>query len=639
MLSVTRSPKNPFLSPTHVRAFEAIGTFNPSVVRMNDETHLFYRAMAEPDSLRTPGRGFSTIGYAMAKGEGDFENRQQVLNAIDGDSSFDRYGCEDPRATFFEGKWYVFYTALGSFPFSADTIRAAVAIGTSPTELTERHLVTPFNAKAATLFPERIDGDAVLMVTAHTDWTEQHQRPTIGIARSKNIEDFWNPEFWNEWHEHLAEHAIPDVRRADTEHMEVAATPILTKDGWLLIYSHIQRYYEEHDRIFGVEALLLDRNDPIKIISKTEFPFLVPLESYERYGMVSNVVFPTGVILSEDTLTIYYGGADTVCAKASLSYTHLLSSMNAEARDHFVTRASDQPILHPIPAHHWESASVSNAAAIDLDGAVHLLYRAATPDNYSTLGYAKLTDGLHVDERLPEPVYKPRIDSESHGTEDPRLTVLGDTVYLAYTAFNGSRAHGALSSLSVADFKEKKFDTWSEPYILTPDGTDDKDVCVLPELLDGKALIIHRIDPNICADLFDELPPKRTIDRCIEIMNPRPGMWDSVKVGAAGPPIRIAEGWLFIYHAVGADHVYRLGAALLDAKTATTVISRTDAPIFSPVLPWEKNGVVNNVIFSCGIILRENMLYIYYGGADTAIGVATLSLPLLVDRLLPKLTS
>ena len=114
-------------------------------------------------------------------------------------------------------------------------------------------------------------------------------------------------------------------------------------------------------------------------------------------------------------------------------------------------------------------------------------------------------------------------------------------------------------------------------------------------------------------------------------------MWDAEKIGAAGPPIRVEEGWLFIYHAVGWDFQYRLGAALLDAETATTVISRTNSPIMSPVLPWEKEGLVKNVIFSCGIVLRDDTLYIYYGGADTAIGVATLSKKKLLARLLPKL--
>jgi predicted GH43/DUF377 family glycosyl hydrolase len=634
MLSVFRSPKNPFISPSRAHSFEAIGAFNPSVVAKDGEVHVFYRAMAEPDDLRTPGRGFSTIGYAKSTDDGEtFGTRKQIVSATE---TWEAYGCEDPRATFFEGKWYVFYTALGGYPFGPDNIRTAVAIGTSPETLTEKHLMAPFNAKAATLFPERIDGDAVLLITAHTDFTEEHPRPTIGIARSKNVEDFWNPEFWIEWHAHLNDNAFPDVRRADSDHMEVGATPLLTDRGWLLIYSHIQNYYDPNRRIFGIEALLLDRNDPKKILFKTEFPFLVPEESYERYGLVSNIVFPSGARVSEDRLQVYYGAADTVCATAQLSLADLLSSMDPEECLAFAKREGDRPILFPIPEHKWESMSVSNAGAIDLNGSVHLLYRGADHDNYSSLGYARLEDGIHVNERLDVPVYGPREDFEKHGTEDPRLTVIDDTVYLAYAAYDGTFARGTISSLPVKDFLAHNFN-WMKPFVLTPENVNDKDICVLPELIDGKALIMHRIDPNICAELFAGLPPTRGIQSCTEIMGPRPGMWDAEKIGAAAPPIRVEEGWLFIYHGVGPDFTYRLGAALLDAETATTVISRTSAPILSPILKWEKEGVVKNVIFSCGVILRDDTLYIYYGGADTAIGVATLSKKKLLERLLPKL--
>ena len=172
--------------------------------------------------------------------------------------------------------------------------------------------------------------------------------------------------------------------------------------------------------------------------------------------------------------------------------------------------------------------------------------------------------------------------------------------------------------------------------MLTPDDVDDKDLCVLPELFGTKALIMHRIDPNICAQLF-ELPISHGTSSCTEIMGPRTGMWDSKKIGAAAPPIRVQEGWLFIYHGIGPDNAYRLGAALLDAETATIVLSRTSAPILSPELQWEKEGVVANVIFSCGVILREDTLYIYYGGADTSIGVATISKSALIKRLLPDI--
>ncbi|MFZ1987620.1 MAG: hypothetical protein WAV21_01125 [Minisyncoccia bacterium] len=642
MLVVSRSPKNPVLAPTQNRAWESIATFNPSAVREGNTTHLFYRAVARPDALLTPYAGLSTIGHAMCKEDSEIERREQVIMP---EEPWERFGCEDPRATFFEGTWYVFYTALGGFPFGPDNIKIAVACGDAPNELSEKHLITPFNAKAAALFPSRIQGEVALLLTAHTDWTEAYPRPTIAIARAKHVEDFFRESYWHDFHEHLGEYALPDLRRKDSDHIEVGAVPIETPQGWLLIYSHIQHYYDESRRLFGIEAVLLDRDDPQKIIGRTEAPFLIPEESYERYGTVPNIVFPSGAVVEGDTLRIYYGAADTTAAEIYLSLSNLLDAMSKEKRLSFVKRVSNEPILSSIPEHPWESKAVFNAASIELEGDVHVLYRAMGEDNTSVLGYARFDDGQTLSERLSDPVYVPRASFElkqgsptgNSGCEDPRLTQIGDTLYLIYTAYDGAHEpRGAISSISVKDFLEKKFDQFTLPKLLTIEGVTDKDICLFPELVDGKYILIHRIDPNICADFFDDLSFSRLANRCFTLMTPRPGMWDSEKIGAAAPPIKVSEGWLFIYHGIGSDHVYRLGAALLD-ETGTNIIVRTALPIFEPVLPWEKEGQVGNVVFSCGVTLKDDTLFIYYGGADTAIGIATVSKSALMKKLLSAL--
>jgi predicted GH43/DUF377 family glycosyl hydrolase len=569
MLYVKRSAKNPIIAPVRSRAWEALAAFNPSPVIEGDTTHLYYRAVARPDVLLTPYAGMSTIGYATLHGDG-VGNRAQVIIP---EEPWEQFGCEDPRATYFEGKWYVFYTALGGYPFGPGNIKIAVARGDTPTALTEKHLVTPFNAKAAALFPERINGDVVLLLTAHTDYTPEYPRPTIALARAKNIEDFWNPAYWEAWHENLKDHALPELRRNDQEHVEVGAVPIKTDAGWLLVYSHIQNYYQEQNRFFGVEVLLLDADDPQQVRRRTPFSLMAAKESYERFGMVPSIIFPSGATLRGDTLTIFYGAADTSCATAALYLPDLFAAMDDEKRYNFLARAKSNPILEPIPEHAWEAKAVFNAAAIELSGETHLLYRAMGHDNTSVLGYAKVGSDFAITERQPDPAYVPRESFEAKqgdpngnsGCEDPRLTHIGDTLYLTYTAFDGRHeARGAISSISVDDFLAKRFRyAWAPPRLLTPGGVNDKDVCLFPDKVQGKYIIIHRIDPNVCADVFDDLSFSRPVNRCIELMSPRPGMWDAEKIGAAGPPIRIPEGWLFIYHAVGRDKVYRLGAALL----------------------------------------------------------------------------
>lgn len=630
MFTVRRENENPILSPERESSWETIAAYNPSAVRTSHGVRLYYRALGNPDALMTPHPGLSSIGTAFSEDGIHFHSRRQVIAAQE---EWDKFGCEDPRATFFEGRWYCFYTALGGYPFGPGNIKVACAVGDEPDNFTERHLVTPFNAKAATLFPERIGGDVVLLLTAHTDWTEEHPRPTIAIARAKRVEDFFMPQYWQHWHDHLAEYALPELRRSDNDHIEVGATPLKTEQGWLLIYSYIQNYYDEHRRIFGIEAALLDTKDPQKILSRT-YPFLVPEETYEEYGVVPRIVFPAGATIGHNkTLEIWYGAADTVCAKATLRLSDLMQSLDPAGPGRTFLRASENPILTP-RGDGFESRAVFNAAAIDLDGSVHLVYRAMDANNTSSFGYARSLDGVHIDERLAEPCYVPRGSFEmkmgtpdgNSGCEDPRIVHIANTLYMTYTAYDGKNPpRGAISSISVEAFLAHRWNEWSTPALVTPDDVDDKDLCLLPAQVEGeKYLLYHRINNRVCADILPDLATGKRVSRCIEILGPRPGMWDGVKVGIAAPPIKVKEGWIMLYHAVSGRGTYRFGAALLD-HAGTSVLARTANPIFEPEAPYEKSGEVANVVFSCGAVVRSDTVLIYYGGGDKVLAVAEAS--------------
>ncbi|MCX6788155.1 MAG: hypothetical protein NT108_03275 [Candidatus Kaiserbacteria bacterium] len=644
MFVIRRESHNPLLSPQRERPWESIATFNPSVVRTKDGVHLFYRALGNPDALQTPTAGLSSVGSAFSEDGIHFHSRRQVIVPKE---SWDTFGCEDPRVTLFEGRWYCFYTALGGWPFGPDNIKVAVAVGDAPDAFTERHLITPFNAKAATLFPERVNGDVVLLLTAHTDWTAEHPRPTIALARAKQVEDFFDPEYWHEWHNNLADHALDELRRDDGDHIEVGATPLKTDAGWLLVYSYIQNYYHERDRIFSVEAALLTLENPQKLISRTE-SILVPQEIYEEYGLVPHIVFPTSVTVNADQFEIWYGGADTVCAKANVKRSDLLRALDPKQIARTFTRATQNPILTPRGTG-FESQSVFNAATIELEGTIYILYRAMDALNTSTIGLAISKDGVSIDERLPEPIYAPRESFEmkrgtptgNSGCEDPRIVRIGDTLYMTYTAYDGVRApSGAISSIRVDDFLARRFDRWSTPFLLTLENVDDKDLALLPEKIDGNYLLYHRINNQICADLLPDLISGKRASRCIEIMTPRRGMWDGAKVGVAAPPIRIGDNWLMIYHGVSRHSKYRLGAALID-PSGTVVLARTADPIFEPLEKYEQEGEVANVVFSCGTVVRPSTplgtggdtLFLYYGAADKVIGVATASLAHIVEAL------
>src|SRR6185437_15206060 len=214
----------------------------------------------------------------------------------------------------------------------------------------ERHLITPFNAKAMALFPERINGKITVIVTVHTD----EPPAKIAIAQCDNIEQLWDLAFWEKWHAKLDKYTINPLR-FDNDHVEVGAVPVKTKEGWLLFYSYIQNYFGGGERVFGIEALLLSLTDPLKIVGKTKGPIMVPEEIYEKYGVVPNIVFPTGALLQKNgRIDLYYGAADTVCARASLNLNDLLNALIPKRRVELVVRAKENPILKPVSKHPWE---------------------------------------------------------------------------------------------------------------------------------------------------------------------------------------------------------------------------------------------------------------------------------------------
>ena len=81
-----------------------------------------------------------------------------------------------------------------------------------------------------------------------------------------------------------------------------------------------------------------------------------------------------------------------------------------------------------------------------------------------------------------------------------------------------------------------------------------------------------------------------------------------------------------MYHAVSDDSIYRIGAVLLDLKDPTIILSRTTDYIFAPILDYEKSGQVNNVVFSCGVVVKKDIIYMYYGAGDSVVDVASIEL-------------
>lgn len=631
MPDVKRSSKNPILWPNREHDWEAEAAFNGCAIKRNGLTHLVYRAESAPQKIGEAELRLSTVGYAVSRNGKTFTNRRLLLKP---EHEWERYGCEDPRITWYKGKYYIFYTALSKYPFCADGIRTAVAITKDFVHI-EKHQVTTFNSKAMAIFPQPTNGKMAAILTVNTDLPPAR----IGIAYFDQEEDLWSEEYWNRWYAEFSSHELP-LQRHENDHIEIGAPPVLTKDGWLLIYSYIRNYLYG-TKIFGVEAVMLDRDNPLKIVSRTDRPFLAPEEEYELYGRVPNIIFPSGAIIEKGVLNVYYGAADTTCCIASCKLEDLLDEMRATTVK--LKRAEENPIIKPEPSHGWETKAVFNPGVCQTEKNIHILYRAMSDDDTSVIGYASTKDGIHIDERLPDPVYVPREAFEKRsrpgtgcGCEDPRITRIDDVAYMCYTAYDGvNPPRIALTSISIADLDAKKWN-WTKPVLISPPGIDDKDAAIFPKKINGKYAILHRIGLSVWIDFVDDLQfeGKKWLGGRI-LMKPRPSIWDSRKIGISGPPIETKHGWILLYHGISKreDRHYAVRAALLDLKDPTKVLARTKYPIFEPEKSYERSGLVANVVFPCGSAVIDGTLYVYYGGADKVVGVATVKLEKLIDRL------
>jgi len=316
-------------------------------------------------------------------------------------------------------------------------------------------------------------------------------------------------------------------------------------------------------------------------------------------------------------------------------------------------RCKENPILKAIEEHHWEKRAVFNPAAIYLNGKVHLVYRALSGDNVSSLGYARFSeDGHTLEERLEEPIYAPTEIFETRnkgkwrrypnvGCEDPRITLIEDRIYMCYTAANDvSNTRVALTSIREEDFLNKEW-KWEKPILISPPGIGDKNACVIP-LKKGGYAFFHRIYPGIWIDIRSTLNFQKDEWMLGKFwIKPREGFWDSRKIGIAAPPLRIEEGWLLLYHgssernrrSIRRSRVYRLGAIILDEDDPRKVLYRSKEPILEPEEDYELYGYVPNVVFSCGAVRIKDKLLVYYGGADTVVGMASCNLRELVEGL------
>ncbi len=332
-----------------------------------------------------------------------------------------------------------------------------------------------------------------------------------------------------------------------------------------------------------------------------------------------------------------------------------------------LTRYEGNPILSPNPANAWEDLAVFNPAAwYDEDkGQVLLLYRAAEshPEYKCYFGLATSEDGYNFERVSDKPALSPSEDGWDASTiQDPRMVKIGQYYYITYAArvfpfgqFWMPKDQQYKPPICPDDFPRairtnatstgllltKDFKTYIRAGRITDPTLDDRDVVLFPEKIGGKYVMMHRplewVGPEYGTEhaaawisKADDLLGFRKSKLLIRAKHD----WEANKLGMNTPPIKTEHGWLTLYHAVGTDKRYRIGALLLDLEDPSRVLHRTADWIIQAETDYEVDGYYHGCVFPCGKVVIDSKLFVYYGAADKYVALATCELSELFDYLL-----
>lgn len=318
--------------------FEHEGVLNPAAIREGDDVHLFYRAVSKGN--------YSSVGYCRLSGPLTVAERSDIP-LIFPQFDYESHGVEDPRITKIDDLYYLSYcaydgvNALGAVATSPDlkhwdksgivvpmiTYNEFKRLASSKEPLNEKYArYNDRNAMATTtdkkvllwdknvvFFPRRINDKLYFL---------HRIKPDIQIACVHNLADL-TKEYWENYLLHFEENVVLSPKyKYDVSYIGGGCPPIETPHGWLLIYHTV------HDSLTGyvycAGAALLELDNPLKEIARLPYPLFKPEEDWELKGEVNNVCFPSGAVVFDDTLYIYYGAADERVACASVSFSGLI---------------------------------------------------------------------------------------------------------------------------------------------------------------------------------------------------------------------------------------------------------------------------------------------------------------------------
>lgn len=358
-------------------------------------------------------------------------------------------------------------------------------------------------------------------------------------------------------------------------------------------------------------------------------------------------------------LALLFRGLVSPSEAPAQSRTWTLGPFAKPDRGHAVlTPRTTSSFLSPVTGSvvHWEANATFNPAAVVRGDTVYLLYRAEDDTgepkiggHTSRIGLASSADGLAFTRR-PDPVLYPDRDAQARfespgGVEDPRVVQTEDSTYvLTYTQWNRDRPR-----LAVATSRDLVHWTKHGPAFAKHAGgkyldLESKSGAILVRA-EGNRLVATRVAgtywmyfnvPDILLatsdNLLDWAPLEDPNGTPLRVLSPRPGYFDSWLVEAGPPALLTAQGIVVLYNAGNSEHygapglpprVYTAGQALYDSRQPFKLLERTAAPFLTPTEDYERSGqYAAGTTFVEGLVPFHGSWYLYYGTADSRVGVA-----------------
>jgi len=343
-------------------------------------------------------------------------------------------------------------------------------------------------------------------------------------------------------------------------------------------------------------------------------------------GHVSSVAFRTGILTRECDVLIDPPPIRLHRSRVKPDKRYVKSL--------FIQKLQEIGILHDAVERVF-SGIAENFTIVDLRQAIeqvrpHLTEVAGSSEVLRTMLWLA-TSNYHIelspDATLSELVIFPMSEDDSHGIEDVRLVrfVNDDGThqyYGTYTAYNGVRTLPMM--LATCDFHS------IEIHSLNGGGAANKGMALFPRKIGGQYVMCSRIDGE---NLFISTSDSADFwEGATRLVSPK-FAWEFMQIGNCGSPIETDEGWLLLTHGVGPMRTYSISAVLLDKNDPLKIIAQLPEPLIEPS-ESEREGYVPNVVYTCGALIHDNMLYVPYAQADKSTSMAIVKVDELLNALL-----